>query len=341
MLRGAASAENAVGQRLEQNHQAAPRARRRRHRPADDLRSGAGETGIGRFQFGAGAGSCATFVASLTRVCANFQHPYDVKDSEPRERAHEKAGTDARSPICRRVPPRPDLFAPPAQTRAELHPGRRRDAGARHRRQYRHLRPGGCGPAAAAAISRSRSAGHGVGANRALAANRDVAPQHDGLERAEPHLRVDRRVRAEHRRHGDERPRRHRRNDHAPVGLGGVFRRPRRQGDCRPDLSSRRPRGAVERRGHERVALAHAVRCRSRHRRPRPEAGRRAIHCGRHRAAGFSAAGTDELMGTVGVRSAPAAARRLSVPRHRTPGAGRHHRRRPRRDGDNRRRTGA
>ena len=56
---------------------------------------------------------------------------------------------------------------------------------------------------------------------------------------AQPHVREDRRLHAERRRHGDGRPRRQRRDGVAAMGDGRHLRRARRQADCRPHVPPR------------------------------------------------------------------------------------------------------
>ncbi len=80
---------------------------------------------------------------------------------------------------------------------------------------------------------------------------------------SQPHVREDRRLHAERRRHGDGRRRRQRRNRLAAVGHGRNLRRARRHADRRPDVFRRRRSEARERRRAERGVLAHAIQRRS------------------------------------------------------------------------------
>ena len=68
------------------------------------------------------------------------------------------------------------------------------DTRARHRRQQRDLRARRRDAAAPSAVRQPGSAGDALRAQRDLRARRRVAAEHDRLERAEPHLRRDRRA---------------------------------------------------------------------------------------------------------------------------------------------------
>ena len=66
-----------------------------------------------------------------------------------------------------------------------------------------------------------------------VAAGQRRAAQPHRMERAEPHVRRDRRLRSQCRRHGDERRGRHGRKRPASVGHRRCIRRARRAGGCR------------------------------------------------------------------------------------------------------------
>ena len=162
-------------------------------------------------------------------------------------------------------------------------------AGARHRRQQRHLRAGRRDAAASAAVPRARSAGHGLGAHatrtRAAACRRSTCSTGtSGTARFEAIAGfvpgVGGMVMSGADGTAETVPR-----QWVTAGFFDVLGVKPVAGRTFP---ARRRRAGRRRRGAERSVLAHAFRRRSFDRRPRPPARRGAVHRGRRRSGGSS-----------------------------------------------------
>ena len=145
-------------------------------------------------------------LAAYMRPLRRLNPPAPVTPGGPRRSLLRDLAQDLA--LCAR------LFPATARLRRRRHP----HAGARHRRQQRHLRAGRCHLASPAAHSRARARGDDRRTHVVVGPRARLAQQPARFRRAQPQLRDDRRLHGRRGRHGDGRGRRHRGNGRRASG---------------------------------------------------------------------------------------------------------------------------